>query len=381
MNFLDAVTIAGTKKREDGALIVDARTARTGIQIYAGSEVGKPEMARVNVFRGADEVFALDSLKSYAHRPVTNDHPQEAVTAANWRTHAVGQTADEVTATDIYVRVPLMISDAAMIAKIEAGKRQLSVGYTCDLDWTPGITKDGDAFDARQRNIRVNHIAIVDSGRAGANVRIGDYASPIEVDDKKEDAPMTLKTMLVDGFPIADVSVAAELLINRLLADKAKLTTDAATLAATHSTALAAKDTEIGKLTADLKTATDAKVTPAMLDKMVTDRVILIGKARAVVADVKVDGIADADIRRAVVVAKFGEEFVKDRTADVIAGMFDALTKDVKPGTTTAPADPFASAFRSPTTDQRATLADNGQSIFEDWMANAWQDKPAAAAN
>jgi hypothetical protein len=51
MQFTDAVTVAGTRRRDDGYLVADARIARTGVQLYAGHEVGKPDMASVRVYR------------------------------------------------------------------------------------------------------------------------------------------------------------------------------------------------------------------------------------------------------------------------------------------------------------------------------------------
>jgi hypothetical protein len=126
MQFTDAVTVAGTRRRDDGYLVADARIARTGIQTYHGSEVGKPNMAAVRVYRPGSEVFSEDTLKSAAHRPVTNDHPEEHVTSKNWKDYAVGQTGDEVTGEGIFIRVPLMVSDeadaairkAAVVAKL-----------------------------------------------------------------------------------------------------------------------------------------------------------------------------------------------------------------------------------------------------------------------
>jgi len=125
MKFTDAASLAGTRRRNDGYLVADARVARTGIQLYAGYEVGKPEMPVVRVYRPDAEVFSRDTLASFAHRPVTNDHPEEPVTADNWREHAVGQTADEIARDGQFIRVPLMVADAATIKAIEDGKREL----------------------------------------------------------------------------------------------------------------------------------------------------------------------------------------------------------------------------------------------------------------
>jgi hypothetical protein len=150
MNFTDIVTVAGTRRTGDGYLVADARVARTGIQNYLGVEIGRPEMQTVRVYRPGTEVFSEDTLKSAAHRPVTNEHPPEMVTSENWRTYSVGQTGDEIAGEGIFIRVPLMVSDEAAIRDIESGKQELSAGYVCDLDFTAGMTSAGEAYDAVQ---------------------------------------------------------------------------------------------------------------------------------------------------------------------------------------------------------------------------------------
>lgn len=380
MKFVDTVTIKGTKTRDsDGALIVDARAARTGIQVYAGAEVDRPDLERVTVFRGADEVFDKASLASFAHRPITVDHPPVPVDASNWKDYAVGQTADEVTANDIYVRVPLMVSDGNAINTVKSGKRELSVGYDCDLDWTPGITQDGVAFDARQRNIRVNHIAIVDRGRAGSNVRIGDYASPIETKD--EGSSNMNKTMIVDGFPIADVSPAAEMVIVKLQDQIAKLNTSASTLATDHAKVLADRDVKIGELTAENKKLTDAALTGDKLDQMVADRANLVSVATKLVPDLQIKGLSDAAIKTAVVKAKLGDDAVKDQNDAAIGGMFTVIARDVKTDDTT---DAVRQAFVSPTPAQTQTVKDandpRGYEARNRRLQDAWKDQPAGQA-
>jgi hypothetical protein len=117
----------------DGYLVAAPRVARTGIQLYSGSEVGKPEMKVVRVFRSEDEVFKKDSMHSYAHKPFTNDHPPEPVTADNWKKYSVGDLGEDVARDGEFVRVPLVMMDKAAINDYRDGKRELSLGYTCDL--------------------------------------------------------------------------------------------------------------------------------------------------------------------------------------------------------------------------------------------------------
>jgi hypothetical protein len=153
MKFTDAATVAGTRRTGDGYLVADARIARPGIQAYLGSEVDKPDMSMVKVYRPGAEVLAEDTLKSAAHRPVTNNHPPEMVTSDNWKKYAVGQIGDKIVGESIYLRVPLIVSDEATIKDIETGKQELSAGYTCDLEFTAGKTPDAIHGKNRRRAI------------------------------------------------------------------------------------------------------------------------------------------------------------------------------------------------------------------------------------
>jgi len=334
MKFIDAAPLAGTRRTADGYLVAEVRTARAGIQDYVGYECGKPEMAVVKVYRPADQVFARNSLGSYAHRPVTNDHPSEAVTADNWKTHAVGQIGDEVARDGEFVRVPLIVMDGTAIADIEGGKRELSAGYTCDLAFEPGIAPDGQAYDAIQRNIKINHVAIVDRGRAGSLARIGDGAiswgaRPVTLptaDTKGSSMADNLRKVLVDGLQVETTDAGAAA-IEKLTKDKDALAAKLSDTETAHATAIAAKDAEIAKKDAEIDGLKGKVLDAAALDAAVAARGDLIAKAKAIASDVKTDGLSDAAIRKAVVVAKLGDA-MKDKTDAYIDARFDILAED-----------------------------------------------------
>lgn len=340
MKFLDTASVAGTRRTADGYLVAEVRTARTGIQDYAGWEVGKPEKQVVRVYRPAEQVFAKDSLASYAHRPVTNDHPDEAVSAENWKDFAVGQIGDEVARDGEFVRIPLIVMDAAAIKDVEAGKRELSAGYTCDLAFEPGTTPDGQSYDAIQKNIKINHVAIVSSGRAGSQARIGDDAAnswgvrpapghaPITPSKKEDTMSDALKTVVL-GDKAVQVAVADVVAIEKFKADSAKALADAE---AAHTEAITAKDTEIGTLKADLKKAQDAALKPEDVSKLVADRVALESTVKAISADITTDGKTDSDLRKEAVAKALGDEMVKDASDAEISGMFKAVAKDTAAG-------------------------------------------------
>lgn len=161
-------------KTADGYLTATPRVARTGIQLYLGSEIGVTDKKVVRIYRSEDEVFSTDSMHTFAHKPVTDDHPPQPVTSKNWKQFSRGQIGDEVARDGEFIRVPMVLMDSGLISKVEQGKAELSVGYTCDLDMTAGQTADGQQYDGVQKNIRVNHVAVVNQGRAGKAARIGD---------------------------------------------------------------------------------------------------------------------------------------------------------------------------------------------------------------
>jgi hypothetical protein len=71
-----------------------------------------------------------------------------------------------------FVATTIVVENADAIRAVEQGKRELSCGYECELEEKPGVTADGQRYDAIQRNIRGNHVALVTKGRAGPDVRL-----------------------------------------------------------------------------------------------------------------------------------------------------------------------------------------------------------------
>lgn len=324
MDFMDRLTLDAPRRTADGYLAASVRVARTGIQTYSGREVdpdnahGMRDKAEVKVYRAPEEVFHKDSLASYAHRPVTIDHPPVAVNASNWRDYSVGQTDGEVLRDGEFVRVPMVIMDAEAIEAVDGGKNQISQGYSCNLDWTGG-TLDGVSYDCAQKTIRANHTAIVDFARGGNKLKIGDSGK--------------MKTILVDGHNV-EVSDAAEIAIaglNTKLADAAaKLATSAAALlasdakVATLTTEAATKDAKIVTLE---KQVTDSAITPDKLRAAAAayGRTVAIGKALGVTVT---DAMDEPAIKKAAVTAKLGDA-AKDWTPAQIDTSFATMAAGV----------------------------------------------------
>lgn len=161
-------------KTPEGFLICkDVPIARTGVQQYRGCEFGAPVGDAVyNVKRPEAEVFDRAAIASFEGKPVCDEHPDEDVTPDNYGRYMKGVCRDvrrgDGDLSNCLV-ADLCIYDADLIHKIRAGKREISCGYDCL--WNP----TGDtSYD--QLEIRGNHIAVVDRGRAGHKVAIRDTA-------------------------------------------------------------------------------------------------------------------------------------------------------------------------------------------------------------
>lgn len=358
MFLTDRVSVGKVRRTADGYLVADAKVARAGnVQQYLGSEVGRPDMSIVRVYRPADEVFSQDAMHSYAYRPVTMGHPSQMVDADTWKAVSAGQTGGDVVRDGDFVRVPMVLMDSAAIKAYESGTRELSMGYTAEIVFGDGVTPDGKPYDAMQTNLRMNHLAVVDKARGGKDLRIGDGRAPgvkDRADNPQRNPTMSdykTRTVMVDGLPV-ECTDAAAIAIDKLQrqlsdADKAreKLESD-------HKIVIEAKDAEIAKKDAaidDLK----AKVLDASaLDARVQARGDLLATAKAI-HDADYRGKSDAEVRKAAVVGKLGDAAVKDKTDAYIEARFDILANDTKP------VDPVAAALRDGATTH-AQIKDNG---------------------
>ena len=366
MDFTDSIHIAdGTMRRtNDGYLAATARVARgNNVQKYRGIEMGKPERPFVDVYRPDSEVFDKESLHSFAHRPLTNDHPSEPVTSDNWKDYAKGYTGDRIARDGEYIQVPLLMTDSDTIKAMEDGKRELSVGYQAEIEWKDGVTPSGLHYDAIQRNIRANHIALVDRARAGHGARIGDNDTPLHVVNKKQEPNMAdNRTVVVDGLTVETTQQGAEV-INKLQGLLADSKTSLVTAQTAHDAALAAKDKELAELDGKIAMLSKAQVSDADLDKMVSERADLIATAKSI-KDGEYKG-SPADIRKAAVVAVLGDAAIKDKSEAYVDARFDILAEDANK------ADPV----RKQLADGKKHEVVDSQTAYDERISNAWKNK------
>jgi hypothetical protein len=160
--------ITRTEKTPEGYLKVWSRTARTGVQVYH-----KADGSVVREYRPPEEVASPEALASFQMKVVTWNHPPVLLTAENTKDYQIGHNGSEAYFVDGFVEVPHIITDAESIRKIENKEAvEVSPGYKVEADPTPGISPEGERYDVVQRNIRINHVAVVQKGRSGPEVRL-----------------------------------------------------------------------------------------------------------------------------------------------------------------------------------------------------------------
>lgn len=345
IKFTDRAAIGTVKTLADGTVSTMARAVRTGIQEYTGAELGLVDRDIVRVYRPESEVFSKDSLQSFSHATVTINHPPVLVDADNWKEYAAGEVSTDVLRDGEFLAVPLLLKDRAAIDAVNSGKVELSAGYTADIELIDGVTPSGEPYDAVQKNIRINHLALVDNARAGSKARIGDAAeqwgaAPLT---KQEEASKMaeLKAMVV-GDEAVQVTVEVADAITKLIAD--------------HKAAIEAKDEQIGTLKAECADAAKKVLDADAIDALVQARVSVIDKARDLVDGYDASGKSIADIRREVVKAIHGDEAAAEVVTDAeVKGIFDFATAKPKNDTIraamgdvkTTDADPWAGIIKT----------------------------------
>jgi hypothetical protein len=339
-------------KTPEGYLKGRAVVCTTGVYEYR-----KADGSVVKELRLPEEVFAKSFLDSLELRPLTLLHPDVMLNADNIKQFQIGtlgnnpsapsgtagdpslaadkqQTGYQFYNTDMYhVAIDMIIHDAEAVKAVEAGTRELSVGYTCDLEPAdPDARWCGQTYDFIQRNIKANHVSLVPKARAGDSARIRlDSASAelISLDTSKEDIYMpTLKKIVLDGVEYESEPKVLEALhtatvradtvqgtLDALIADKTKIDAERDTL----------KD-KVDTLEAKVKELETVKLDTAVIDAAVARRVRILDAARVANVEVKAD-MAELDIQKAVIMAVFPKAVLDGKDAVYLDARFDGAVE------------------------------------------------------
>ena len=186
-------------KTPEGYLIcTDAILARTGKQSYTKDELFQDgDNTEVNVDRPYNEVMNAKTIASFENKPITFDHPDEDVNVGNYKDYAIGYVRDvhqgKTDKGEDVILGNLVITDQEAINAIEQGDHtDLSCGYDCD------IRDDGNG-NYSQTNIRGNHLALCEQGRAGIAHIVDSKMNDSLSKKEKELCDYMLENALDDG--------------------------------------------------------------------------------------------------------------------------------------------------------------------------------------
>lgn len=382
----DASPLPPATRLDNGWLSAFGRISRVGVFEYRQADgTIRREL------RPPDEVQAPPALASFAMVPVTLGHPPEGLlNAETTRERAVGNLGDSVRADGDFVVANLLVTDGKAVTAAGEGQYQLSCGYSCDVDESPGVWR-GERYDAVQRNIRGNHVALVGAGRAGPEVRIrldaGDavcvMSTPGQSEKLSTEGLPTMRKIKIDGveYEVSEQVAQAYERAQKLRADAAdaegKAAADAQARATKAEARADAADVKIAELTKRLAVAED----PKAIAERVAERVALESKARELGAEFKADA-ADDEIRRAVIARVSPAIKLDGKDPLYVRAAFDlAVEGAIKP----EPAKPATerldavedSGFREDGTAEIGTY-EKAREAHKQRMANMWR-KPEAA--
>ena len=336
-------------KRDNGWLEVEGYIGRSGLLTYRKDD-GSPWVE----YRPPEEAFNPETLRSFRLVPLTNGHPKTAsglLDAGTAAGHQVG-SVEQPTPDGDKLRARMLVTDASTIEDMENGNaRQLSCGYMADVDPTPGEI-NGQHYDAIQRNVRGNHVALVPVGRAGADcsVRMDSLTAVLEPSvTAAPPASGNAVKVKIDGVEYEVPNAVARMFANQIARLEAR--TDAA-------------EDKAKRLAAELTTV------PEKIRAGIEARAKLERDARSVLGEgAKLDSLSDLEIKRRVV-SYANHTDVSDKSADYLQGAFESAVATFEPGVFARTDGPTTSGLDS--AEPFTSLAAAAEK-FMDARANAYR--------
>lgn len=311
MQRFDNVPFAATKTAE-GFIRDTPVVGRAGILVYRNADGTERRE-----YRPPEEAFNADSLTSLMGKPITIGH-KAFVTAGN-----AAQVAPVGSVLSAGRQDGDNIIADIVIYNLDTSARELSCGYTLNLDETPGITPEGEHYDAIQRNIVYNHVALVPQGRAGI-ARLNMDGSQIIDDERNENDMAEMTKVRLDSGIEYECAPEVKVEIEKMRKDSADMKKEADKLQAKFD----ALDAELKKEKEGRKA--DAEKAKVNFDEAIKARVELLKVAEAHKV-VNADGMTDTEIKTAVIKAVRGDAInLEGKSADYIEAAFDMAKADVK---------------------------------------------------
>lgn len=158
--------------RNGYVMIYDNPITRAGVFQYMGKSLPDADPNKVyNVYRPIEELTNPETLESLKGLPIINDHEMlgERYQRSPEERGVHGSILESIAVKGRDIVANLRIWSRTLKALIDQGKKGLSLGYNCKWEKSSGVF-EGIRYDYIQRNIRGNHLALVNQGRSGTAV-------------------------------------------------------------------------------------------------------------------------------------------------------------------------------------------------------------------
>lgn len=161
--------------------VKDNPISKVGVFDYLGAEINAPDPSRIyRVYRPEEELRSEETINSFRLMPFIDEHEMLGKDATPAEKKGIqGVIGENIWFDYPYLRGNIKILSNSALSNISSGKIDLSPGYRCRYDFTPG-NFNGQPYDAVQRHIRANHLALVDEGRTGPDVSVQDHVITID---------------------------------------------------------------------------------------------------------------------------------------------------------------------------------------------------------
>lgn len=165
--------------------VKDNPISKVGVFDYLGAEIGAPEPDKIyRVLRPPEELASEATINSFKLTPFIIEHEMLGKHATPAEKKGIqGVIGENVYFDPPYLRANIKIFSDVALSNIDSGKIDLSPGYRSKYEFTSGIY-EGQHYDAIQRHLRGNHLALVDEGRTGPDVAVQDHLV-ITIDTKE----------------------------------------------------------------------------------------------------------------------------------------------------------------------------------------------------
>jgi len=156
--------------------IRDNPLSKEGVFPYLGKQIDKsliPDKIYW-VYRPMSEISAPETVESFNAAPLIDEHEMIGEGWTRYDDRPAGGVVYNTHAKDGKLYGDIRIYSEKLKDEIESGKKELSMGYECNYEPEKGVF-EGKQYDFVQRNLRGNHIALVNRGRMGSDVRVYDH--------------------------------------------------------------------------------------------------------------------------------------------------------------------------------------------------------------